>query len=165
VLGTSLALAGCGASESSDGGGTAAATVAGRTFQVANVRLTLETEDEPYFTIAGDDAAGPQADCLPGLGGGLSLYGDLPGGVKTVADLAGRELPFEFSGDGDDFNLCFVGTDGLLGVESGTVRFGTVDGTNVSFSFDGTFVLYDGAGSEKPGIAASGGGVAHLETR
>lgn len=164
LAGLALGLAGCGGSDAPGSGGTATATVSGATYQVSNVTLTLDTEDEPYFRIGGDDAAHPDGDCVPGLSGGLSLYGDLPAGVKTLADLAGRELPFEFSGDGDDFNLCFVGSNGLLGVESGTVRFSAVNGTKVTFAFTGTFVLYDGVGGEKPGITASGGGVARLET-
>jgi hypothetical protein len=40
--------------------------------------------------------------------------------VKAVGDLSGKELPLEFIGDGDDFNLCFVGSEGLLGMDSGT---------------------------------------------
>ena len=109
----------------------------------------------------GDGAAHPEEDCLPGLGAGLALYGDLPSDVTSVADLAGRELPFEFSGDGDDFNLCFVGSNGLLGVENGTVRFTAVDGKTVSFSFTGDFIRYDGEGGESPGtISASGAGTA-----
>ena len=100
----------------------------------------------------------------PGLGGGLALYGDLPADVRTVSDLAGREIPFEFSGDGDDFNLCFVGSSGLLGVERGTVRFASVDGTSVTFAFTGDFVRYDGEGGESVGtISASGSGTARLE--
>ena len=125
------------------------------------MQFSHDTGDGGYFRIEGDDAAHPDEDCLPGLGGGLALYGDLPSDVTSVADLAGRELPFEFSGDGDDFNLCFVGSNGLLGVENGTVRFTAVDGKTVSFSFTGDFIRYDGEGGESPGtISASGAGTA-----
>jgi hypothetical protein len=114
----------------------------------------------------GGDARRPRDrgdDCLPGLGGGLALYGELPAGVKTVADLNGRELPFEFTGDGDDFNLCFVGSNGLLGVDTGTVTFSGVDGSSVTFSFAGTFDRFDGEGGESGNVRASGSGTAILE--
>lgn len=145
-----------------DGGrGAATATVDGTRFNVGDVRFDYATGDDGYFRIEGHDAAHPNDDCLPGLGGGLALYGDLPSDVTTVADLAGRELPFEFSGDGDDFNLCFVGSNGLLGVEDGTVRFASVDGATLSFSFTGRFVRYDGEGGESPAaVSASGSGTA-----
>ena len=157
-----VGAAGCGGpSDHPGGGGSASATIDSTRFEVSDVQLSLEVGDEGYFRIEGDDAAHPEEDCLPGLGGGLALYGGLPADVTSVADLAGRELPFEFSGDGDDFNLCFVGSNGLLGVEHGTVRFTAVDGNTVSFSFTGDFVRYDGEGSESPGtIAASGAGKA-----
>ena len=99
---------------------------------------------------------------MPGLGGGLALYGDVPADAESLADLVGRELPFEFTGDGDDFNLCFVGTDGLLGVQDGTVRFTSVNGKQVTFTFSGDFILYDGEGGEsETTISASGSGTAH----
>ena len=148
-----------------DPGGEATVTIADRTFKVNKVQLSYEGGERGYFRIEGDDAAHADEDCLPGLSGGLALYGDLPEGVSTVADLNGRELPFEFSGDGDDHNLCFVGTNGLLGVERGTVRFTVVDRTKVSFSFSGSFALYDGSGGRSPTeVSASGSGTAHVET-
>jgi hypothetical protein len=90
------------------------------------------------------------------------LYGDLPPTYERPADLLGRELPFEFSGDGDDFNLCFVGSNGLLGVERGTVRFSAADDKTVTFAFTGDFVRYDGEGGESPGGTASGSGTARV---
>jgi hypothetical protein len=164
-LPVSLTLAaGCGGPGGASGG-TATVMVADKSFESGNVTFAFEAGDDGYFRIEGDDGADPHRDCLPGLGGGLALYGDLPSDVTSIADLAGRELPFEFSGDGDDFNLCFVGTDGLLGVDRGTVRFTAADETKVTFSFSGTFTLYDGRGEkETPGVTASGGGVAHVGT-
>ena len=162
VVGFSIA---CGSGNSSDkGGGTARVTIAGQTYTVSNLKLTLDTTDGGFFRIDGDDAAHPDEDCLPGLGGGLALYGDVPSGLASVADLAGRELPFEFSGDGDDANLCFVGSNGLLGVDTGTVRFGEVSGSTVAFSFSGSFTKYDGNGGEDSAkIHATGEGIAHLD--
>jgi hypothetical protein len=159
-----LGVAACATSDSPletpGGGGTV--TVENKTFKVSNIRFSYNTGEGGYFRVEGDDAANPNKDCLPGLSGGLGLYGDLPGDVTSIADLNGRELPFEFSGDGDDANLCFVGSDGLLGVERGTVRF-TVQGNDVSFTFSGTFGVYDGSGGRKPAdVTASGNGVARV---
>jgi hypothetical protein len=150
---------------SSDKGGRATAVVAGTIYSVGDVQLSYEFGEDGYFRVEGNDAAHGEVDCLPGLGGGLALYGDLPGEVQSLPDLAGRELPFEFSGDGDDFNLCFVGTDGLLGVQEGTVRFTSVVGNEVKFSFTGNFIVYDGEGgeSERP-VSASGSGTALATT-
>jgi hypothetical protein len=161
-----LALAGCGgaATGGASGGGTASATIDGTRFAVSGVQLSYETGEDGYFRIEGDDAAHREDDCLPGLGGGMALYGDLPADVTTLADLAGRELPFEFSGDGDDFNLCFVGSRGLLGVEQGTVKFAAVDGDRVTFSFSGSFERFDAEGDQSPApVGASGSGTAQLE--
>lgn len=124
-----LATACGGGSASEEEGGKAKVTIAGQAFGVNKVRLTYAVGDDGYFRFEGDDAAHAEEDCLPGLGGGLALYGEMPTTVTSLAGLSGRELPFEFSGDGDDFNLCFVGSNGLLGVERGTVRFDSVDGT------------------------------------
>lgn len=144
--------------------GVAKVVISDKTFDVSNVELEFDTGEGEggYFRIDGDDAANPGKDCLPGLSVGLALYGDMPAAVTSLADLSGRELPFEFSGDGDDANLCFVGTNGLLGVDTGTVRFVSVEGSKVTFSFSGTFTLYDGEGGESPTpIAASGSGTAY----
>jgi hypothetical protein len=159
-------VAGCSGSadDATSVGGTAKVTLASKTFDVDDVKLWFETGEDGYFRIEGDDAAHRHDDCLPGLGGGLALYGELPADVKSLPDLAGKELPFEFTGDGDDFNLCFVGSDGLLGVEQGTVTFNRVDGTKVSFSFSGSFIKYDGEGGESSTpITATGSGTAHVE--
>jgi hypothetical protein len=154
----------CGGGPSDESGGDAKVMLAGGTFGVSKVRFTFETGDDGWFRVEGDDAAHPDEDCVPGLSGGLALYGDLPSTVTSLADLAGLELPFEFSGDGDDANLCFVGSNGLLGVETGTVTFTAVQGTKLTFSFSGSFVVYDGRGGESPEqVSASGQGVAHAD--
>jgi hypothetical protein len=167
LVGATLAAAAlaCGAGPAlEEPGGEGTVTIADKTFKVNKVQLTFEGGEDGYFRVEGDDAARPDEDCLPGLTGGMALYGAVPESVTSVADLSGRELPFEFSGDGDDANLCFVGTDGLLGVERGTVRFSVVDNKRVSFTFSGSFVVYDGSGGQKPGeVTASGTGVAHLD--
>jgi hypothetical protein len=154
--------AGCGGSAGGGRGGDATVTIMGREYAVGDVQLAYAFGDDGYFNVGGDDAAHPDEDCLPGLSGGLSLYGEMPADITSLADLAGRELPFEFTGDGDDANLCFVGSNGLLGVERGTVHFMAVEGTKVSFSFSGSFVLYDGEGGQSSSeVQASGSGVAH----
>jgi hypothetical protein len=166
LLGTALACtlgAACGGGTTSDRGtGQASVTIGDKTFTVSNVSLTYSVGDEGHFRLEGDDAAHPNQDCLPGLGGGLALYGELPEGTTSIAQLSGKELPFEFSGDGDDFNLCFVGSNGLLGVEQGTVRF-SVNGTRATFTFSGRFTTYDGEGGESAStVNASGSGSASI---
>ena len=152
------------AEPASSGGGAAKVTIAGRPFDVSTVKISLQTGADGHFRIEGDDAANPKKDCVPGLEGGLALYGDIPSAVASLADLQGRELPFEFTGDGDDFNLCFVGSNGLLGVETGTVQFTAVEGSRVTFTFTGSFKLYDGNGGESSTpITASGSGTAQAD--
>ena len=167
VLVVALAVVGtaCGGSAAADAPlGSATAAIDGKSYAVSDVTLALQAGDDGHFRIVGGDAGASGKDCLPGLGGGLSLYGELPAGVKSAQDLSGRELPFEFTGDGDDFNLCFAGSNGLLGVEHGTVKFGAVSGTSVQFTFSGNFVRYDGEGGESaPNVRASGSGTATVE--
>jgi hypothetical protein len=60
--------------------------------------------------------------------------------------------------------LCFVGSNGLLGVQQGTVRF-TVNGDQVAFTFSGRFITYDGEGGESASaINASGSGTASISS-
>lgn len=151
------------AAETETPGGRATAAIDGTTYAVSDVKLSFQPGEDGYFRIEGRDAKHPDEDCLPGLGGGIGLYGGLPSGVTELADLSGRELPFEFTGDGDDFNLCFVGSQGLLGVESGTVKFSAVDKESVQFTFRGQFVRYDGDGGEVGDVRASGNGIAIVE--
>jgi hypothetical protein len=169
LLGITLACiagAGCGGGggSRSSGSGQANVTIGDKAFAVNNVSFSYSAGEGGYFRIDGDDAAHPNQDCLPGLGGGIALYGDLPADVTSAAQLSGKELPLEFSGDGDDFNLCFVGSNGLLGVEQGTVRF-TVNGRQVSFTFSGRFKTYDGEGGESSATAtASGSSTTRIDT-
>ena len=162
----SVAAAGgaCGGAAAEEAaGGRATAVVDGTSYAVSDVTLTFEAGEHGYFRIEGRDATHPEEDCLPGLGGGLALYGEIPSGVTTVADLSGRELPIEFTGDGDDFNLCFVGSEGLLGVNSGTVKFTGMRGSSVAFIFAGTFDRFDGEGGEEGRVRASGDGTATFD--
>jgi hypothetical protein len=157
-------VTGCGggASHAGSGTGQATVTIGGKTFGVSNVLFTYQVGEGAFFRIEGDDAAHPNDDCLPGLGGGIALYGDIPSDVSSVNQLSGKELPFEFTGDGDDFNLCFVGSNGLLGVEQGTVRF-TMNGDQLAFSFSGSFRTFDGEGGESSSAtSASGSGTASI---
>jgi hypothetical protein len=165
VVAVVMAAAACsnGSASRSSGGGSAEASIADRTYKVSEVELSFEAGESGYFRIDGNDAANRDQDCVPGLSGGIALYGDVPSSVASLADLNGKELPFEFSGDGDDANLCFVGTNGLLGVETGTVRFTAVQGEQVTFTFSGSFKVYDGEGGESPTpVNASGSGTAYL---
>src|SRR5262245_18826788 len=128
VLGAMLA-GGCSvSSDDSIDGGTAQVTVGDKTFDVDRVILSYEFGEDGYFRLEANDADHPDQDCLPVLAGGLALYGEMPAGATSLADIADMDLPFEFTGDGDDANLCFVGSNGLLGVEQGTVRFGALEG-------------------------------------
>jgi hypothetical protein len=157
------AACGGGAAAEETPGGSATAAIDGTTFAVSDVKLTFQAGEDGYFRIEGRDATHLHDDCVPGLGGGLALYGELPSNVTSPADLRGRELPFEFTGDGDDFNLCFVGSNGLLGVDSGTVKFTGGNGNSVTFSFAGNFDRFDGKGGESGNVRASGSGTAVLE--
>jgi hypothetical protein len=156
-----LLAAACGGKvDATGGGGAARVTIETQNFDVGDVTLRYAFGEGGYFRIEGNDAKHPDKECLPGLSGGLALYGDLPATITSVAELEGRELPFEFTGDGDEANLCFVGSNGLLGVEDGVVRFTAVGGDKVSFSFSGDFNVYDGAGGEPAATSASGTGEA-----
>jgi hypothetical protein len=160
----SAMLAACGSTD--EGGaaarGSATATIGSQTFAISNVQLTFQPGDGGFFRIEGDDAAHAETDCLPGLAGGLALYGDVPSDATSIADLKGKELPFEFTGDGDEANLCFVGSNGLLGVETGTVTFTAVEGNKVTFNFSGSFKVYDGEGGESATpVSAHGNGTAY----
>ncbi|MGH9387148.1 MAG: hypothetical protein ACRD2N_23000 [Vicinamibacterales bacterium] len=160
-----LCVAACGGSSTavSIDGGNAKVTIEGKTFDVKNVELSYEFGDDGYFRIEGEAAANPDQECVEGLSGGLALYGEMPVALTSLADLAGEELAFEFSGDGDDANLCFAGMNGLLGVETGTVRFSAVDGTEVRFSFSGSFVVYDGKGGQSSSEVTASGARALLQ--
>ena len=145
-------------------GGSATVIFESATFTAGDVKLTLQSGDKGTFRIEGTDANHPKEDCLSGVGGGLRLSGDVPDGVTSAKDLDGLELPFEFSGEGEDRNLCFVGSRGLLGVKDGTVSFGPLIGSSMTFRFAGDFVRYDGRGGESAStVYASGRGTATVE--
>ncbi len=158
-------VAACGGATTEDKPGSRATVVIeGRTHAVSDVKFTYQPGEGGYFRIEGDDAAHVDEDCLPGVSGGLSLYGDLPSGLNSPVELSEKEVPFEFTGDGDDRNLCFVGSKGLLGVEKGTLKFGRVYGGAIAFTFSGDFKRYDGKGGESDStVHASGSGTAAIE--
>ncbi|HEV8397187.1 MAG TPA: hypothetical protein VGQ37_23050 [Vicinamibacterales bacterium] len=98
--------------------------------------------------------------CLPEVIGG----GDPAWSVNSPVELSEKEVLFEFSRDGDDRNLCFVGSKGLLAVEKGTVKFGRVFGGAIAFTFTGDFKRFDGEGGESAStVHASGSGTATIE--
>ena len=167
VLGLAAFAAGCSGSSEVGGGGTAEARLMldGTTYRVRDVSLTLETGDDAWFRIDGEPAAGAGQDCVTGLSGGMGLYGDLPAGVREPADLVGKRLRVDFSGDGDDANFCFVGMGGLAGAEDAWVKFDALDGDRLTFSMTGTFKIYDenGDGPVKS-ASASGTAILHRES-
>lgn len=138
-----LAIA-CGGSGSSGGAtGTASVSLDGTTYAVDEVAMTIEPGEDAWFRIDGEPVEHRNEDCVPGLGGGLGLYGDLPSSVRAAEDLAGQRLRVDFTGDGDDANLCFVGMNGLAGAEEAWVTIDSVKGDRVSFTMSGTFMIYD----------------------
>jgi hypothetical protein len=158
-------VAACGGAAAEDKpGGRATVSIDGMTYGVSDVKIAYTPGDGGSFRIEGDDARHADEDCLPGVSSGLALYGDLPSGVNSPVELSEKELPFEFTGDGDDHNLCFVGSKGLLGVEKGTVKFGRVYGGTIAFTFSGDFKRFDGEGGESQStVHASGSGTATIE--
>lgn len=152
ALGTS-----CSSTASTSAGGDARVTLDGRSYEIRDVSLMLETGEEGWYRIDGEPASHPDQDCVPGLGGGLGLYGDLPASVRRIEDLAGKRLRVDFSGDGDDANFCFVGMGGLAGAEEAWVTIGPVTGDRVSFSMEGTFRIYDENGDGPTKTARASG--------
>ena len=156
----SLAAACVGSASSKSGpGGSARVSLDGASYEVRDVTLTIEQGEDAWFRIEGEPAAQADEDCS--LAGGLRLYGDLPASVGGAADLAGKRLRVEFTGDGDDANFCFAGMKGIAGAEEAWVTIDSVDGDRVSFSMTGTFRIYDENG-EGPVKTASSSGVAIL---
>ena len=157
--------AGCAGPDAGGKGSAAAAQLSldGKTYEIQNVALTLETGDESWYRIDGQPVSHPDEDCVVGLAGGLGLYGDLPPSVHAPKDLVGQTLRVDFSGDGDDANFCFIGMGGLAGAEEAWVTFDAVDGDRVTFTLGGTFKIYDenGDGPVKP---VSATGTANLKT-
>jgi hypothetical protein len=149
------------ASTGSGSGGVARVSLDGASYEVREVSMTIKPGEGAWFRIEGEPATHSDEDCVPGLGGGLGLYGDLPASVRGTADLAGKRLKIDFTGDGDDANFCFVGMGGLAGAEEAWLTIDSVDGDRISFSMTGTFRIYDENG-EGPVKAASSSGTAIL---
>lgn len=159
----SVVLAACGGSSTSETveGGSAHVALDGTTYELRGVTMSIAPGEDSWFRIEGEPAAHANEDCVPGLGGGLALYGDLPASVLDAADLAGQRLRIDFSGDGDDANFCFLGMGGLAGAEEAWVTIDSVNGARVAFSMTGSFKIYDEKG-EGPVKTASGSGTAVL---
>jgi hypothetical protein len=166
VLAVTLLVAlaiGCGA-ESGDTESWAAGEVSvdGATYPVDDLTLELEFGEWGYYSISGYPTTNEEEDCVPGLAGGLFLYGSIPASADEPHDLAGVRLPVEFSGDGDDANLCFLGMDGLLGARDAWLTFDSVDGDRVVFTMSGSFDFYDGDGGMGSARQASARGDAQI---
>ena len=156
------ACGGAAAEEKQGGRGTV--SIDGTPYAVSNVTFAYSPGEDGYFRIQADDARKANGDCMPGVSSGMALYGVLPAGVNSPVELSDKEVAFEFTGDGDDHNLCFAGANGLLGVERGTVKFGRVFGGAIGFTFSGDFKRYDGKGGESAAtVHASGSGTATIE--
>src|SRR5436190_10391630 len=143
-----LAVACGGAKAEARPGSRATVAVEGTTYAVSDVKFQYQPGAQGHFRIEGRDARHTDEDCVPGVRSGLTLSGDLPSGVNSPAELSDREVAFDFSGDGGNHSLCFVGAKGLLGVEKGTVTFGRVYGGAMAFTFSGDFTRYDGKGGK-----------------
>lgn len=140
-------------------GGQARVVLDGATYEVRGVAMTIALGEDAWFHIDGDPVAHASEDCVPGLSGGLGLYGDLPSSVRDPAELVGKRLRVDFSGDGDDANFCFVGMRGLAGAEEAWVTIDAIEGDRVTFSMTGTFKIYDENG-EGPVRTATASGTA-----
>jgi hypothetical protein len=159
---TVLAASCSGGSSTGAGGSTEArVTLDGSTYRVRDVSLTLATGEDPWFRIEGEPATDAGHDCADGLSSGMGLYGDLPASVDDPAELVGKRLRVDFTGDGDDANFCFPGMGGLAGAEDAWVQIDSVDGNRVTFSMTGTFKIYDENG-DGPVKSASAAGTAIL---
>lgn len=156
--GMAAACSGSGPSSSAPGG-TARVSLDGETYALRDVSIMIAPGEDAWFRIDGEPAENTGRDCVPGLGGGLGLYGDLPAGVRAATDLAGKRLRIDFSGDGDDANFCFVGMGGLAGAEEAWVTIESADDDRVTFSMSGTFKIYDERG-EGPVKEATASGTA-----
>ena len=155
-----LALSACSTSSASRmAPGSTSISVNGKSYEVGDVTMSMETGEDGWFRIDGEALPKTDEDCVPGLSAGLSLYGDLPSDVKKPLDLIGKKLRVDFTGDGDEANFCFAGMGGLAGAESAFVTIDSVSGNKVTFSLDGTFKIYDENG-EGPVATAAGKGTA-----
>jgi hypothetical protein len=153
-----IALAACSGPELEENG-SASVSLNGETYEVGDVAIYLQPGEDGWFRIQGDALGKPDEDCMPGLGSGLALYGDLPSSVHKPLDLIGKRLRVDFTGDGDDANFCFIGMGGLAGAEEAWVTFDSVTGNDVTFSMQGSFRIYDENG-DGPIATASAQGTA-----
>ena len=169
MVGSTLLLIGAVACSGGPDDGSAArwaearVTIDGKTYEVEDVRMNVEfgEDGDGYYNIDARPSTDPDQDCVPGLSGGMFLYGSLPDRAHRLEDLSGQRLAVEFSGDGDDANLCFPGMNGLLGAREAWVTIDSIDDDRVRFSMSGSFELFDeeGASSE---LVASAAGTAQL---
>lgn len=160
-----LLAGGCSGSDAveSGKGGAVRLALAGATYEVRDVAMTIETGEDAWFHIGGDPAGNANEECVPGLDAGLGLYGDLPASVHSPADLVGQRMRVDFTGDGDDANFCFAGMGGLAGAEEAWVTIQSVSEDRVTFSMTGTFKIYDENG-EGPIRTATASGTAVLRS-
>lgn len=161
VLGGLAAACAERASSGPRSGGTARLSLDGTTYELTSVTMVISPGDEAWFRIEGLPVDNAHQDCVPGLAGGIGLYGNLPAAVRDPNDLAGKRLRIQFSGDGDDANFCFAGMGGLAGAEEAWVTIDSVNEDRVAFSMTGTFKIYDEQG-EGPVKTASASGIAVL---
>ena len=163
AMGLAAMAASCSGSRPSEteSRGTARVSLQGTSYEVRDVSITIEPGDDPWFRIEGAPARNTGQDCVHGMSAGLGLYGDLPGSVHEAADLAGKRLRVEFTGDGDDANFCFLGMGGLAGAEDAWVTIESVSDDHVTFSMTGTFRIFDNNG-DGPVAEATASGTAIL---
>jgi hypothetical protein len=166
MLGATLFLLGAVACSAGDDDSAArwaeaSVTIDGKTYDLEEVRMNVEFGEDGYYNIDARPTTDPDEDCVPGLSGGMFLYGSLPQRAQRLEDLAGQRLLVEFSGDGDDANLCFPGMNGLLGAREAWVTIDSIDADRVRFSMSGSFELFDEEGATSE-LVASAAGTAQL---
>lgn len=160
VIALGALLAGCGSDEAAPDWAEASVTIEEDEYRVDDVVLALAYGEDGFFNLSGSPVEDPDEDCVPGLSGGMNLYGDIPP-VTDVEELVGQQLLIEFTGDGDDANLCFVGTDGLLGADAAALTIHSVEGDRAEFTMNGRFLRYDEEGNSTP-VDASAKGAARI---
>lgn len=132
-------------------------TIDGKGYDLGDVRMNVEFGEDGYYNIEAQPSSDPDEDCVPGLSSGMFLYGSLPERAHSLEDLSGQKLTVEFSGDGDDANLCFPGMNGLLGAEDAWVTIDSIEDDRVRFSMSGSFQLFDEEGATSDMVASASG--------